>query len=176
MSAISKAEAYNEAFLKEENVAIFQKFLRLNPKVGHHFNRQVEEECEVSGEDNKEQLQVNTEDVCLMFEMRRKSLSWALLKNEMMDHNTRNFWPKNSSECEKEFQGNSRWVHDWNWSAETKRTVSAQKVLPSMQGTRLQMGHCCRRAVEAETCYLCIVVNNRFFTKCETTKIGPHTS
>ena len=62
MSAISKAEAYNEAFLKEENVAIFQKFLRLNPKVGHHFNRQVEEECEVSGEDNEEQLQVNTED------------------------------------------------------------------------------------------------------------------
>ena len=85
MPAISKAEAYNEAFLKEENVAIFQKFLRLNPQVGHHFNRQVEEECEVSGEDNEEQLQVNTEDVCLMFEMRRKSLSWALLKNEMME-------------------------------------------------------------------------------------------
>ena len=110
MSAISKAEAYNEAFLKEENVAIFQKFLRLNPKVGHHFNRQVEEECEVSGEDNEEQLQVNTEDVCLMFEMRRKSLSWALLKNEMMEElKDRNitqetFGPKTVQNARKSFK------------------------------------------------------------------------
>ena len=75
MPAISKAEAYNEAFLKEENVAIFQKFLRLNPQVGHHFNRQVEEECEVSGEDNEEQLQVNTEDGDRMLQQQH-SLVW----------------------------------------------------------------------------------------------------
>ena len=56
----------------------FQKFLKLNPAVGHRFNTKSKEDTENLTSDDK-----TSDELCLMYEMKRKSLSWALLKHEM---------------------------------------------------------------------------------------------
>ena len=106
---MGKTEAYNEAFFDEEKVAIFSKFLRLNPGVGHHFNKKVEEEIEEAEEENGAKVKT-ADEVCLMFEMKRKSLSWALLKHEMIaelrerNMKSESFGPKNVQSVKKSFK------------------------------------------------------------------------
>ena len=86
----------------------FQKFLKLNPAVGHRFKQKSKENTEncaqASESDNK------ADESCLMFEMKRKSLSWALLKHEMfaemVDRNItkETFGPKSIGGVSKSFK------------------------------------------------------------------------
>ena len=71
---------FHQAFFDEQCVKTFRKFLRLNPAVGQRFN-QKSADGKISGDDKTDDA---ADDQCLMFEMKRKSLSWALLKHEMI--------------------------------------------------------------------------------------------
>ena len=106
VSVVAKTEAYNEAFFDEPNVKQFSKFVRLNPQVGHHFKKRVEEEIQNPDEDEK----LKEEESTLMFEMKRKSLSWALLKHEMiaemrdLNIECESFGPKSTQKERKTFK------------------------------------------------------------------------
>ena len=108
VSVVAKTEAYNEAFFDEQKVKDFSKFLRLNPQVGRHFNKRAEEDIEDPDEEKKEEQK--DEKSCLMFEMKRKSLSWALLKHEMVAEMTErnivceSFGPKTVRSVRKTFK------------------------------------------------------------------------
>ena len=73
MSAIAKAESYNETFLETAKVESFKLFLKYNPQVGVHFKKKSK------GAENE----LEDEDLNKMFEMKRKSLSTVLVRSEI---------------------------------------------------------------------------------------------
>ena len=74
MSAIAKAESYNETFLETAKVESFKLFLKYNPQVGVHFRKKSK------GAENELE---EDEDLNKMFEMKRKSLSTVLVRSEI---------------------------------------------------------------------------------------------
>lgn len=93
MSSVAKTESYNDTFHDSKQVKTFKNILKSNPKIGKHFNRKAKNKSETEeatfGEDdkteaetsnNEETTNVNSESI--MFEMKRKSLTQALLTFE----------------------------------------------------------------------------------------------
>lgn len=57
--------------------------MKHNPDVGHRFKRKCKEDTAPASESETEGDKT-ADDLCLMYEMKRKSLGWALLKHEML--------------------------------------------------------------------------------------------
>ena len=74
MSAIAKAESYNETFLGTDKVESFKLFLKYNPQVGIHFRKKSK------GDENEPE---EDEEINKMFETKRKSLSAVLVRSEI---------------------------------------------------------------------------------------------
>ena len=112
MSVVAETEAYNESCFDERPVETFQKFLRINPSVGQHFKRKVEADIEGADENSEEKTDGwhTPDEQCLMYEMKRKSLGWALLKHEMVaelrdrDMKTETFGPKREQDVRRTFR------------------------------------------------------------------------
>ena len=94
LSSVAKTESYNETFHDSEKVKTFKDILNSNPKIGKHFNRKAtteneieeatfgEEEAEKENEDKTYRTNINSEST--MYEMKRKSLTQALLTSEII--------------------------------------------------------------------------------------------
>ena len=94
-SCLNLSDKFFQAFFDEDRVKTFRKFLHFNPAVGHRFNRKCKED-KAPASDSESQSDASADELCLMYEMKRKSLGWALLKHqmlaEMIDRNSTNGW------------------------------------------------------------------------------------
>ena len=82
-SCLNLSDKFFQAFFDEDRVKTFRKFLHFNPAVGHRFNRKCKED-KAPASDSESQSDASADELCLMYEMKRKSLGWALLKHQML--------------------------------------------------------------------------------------------